>query len=98
MELAVLTAGIPVLGICYGQQLIAHLLGGDVRKGDKGEFGLALLDLIGEESQLLRGVKDHQQVWMSHRDKVAVPPPGFRVLASTSTCDTGAIEDPVRRL
>ena len=74
MEMAVLTAGIPVLGICYGQQLIAHLLGGHVRKGDKGEFGLALLDLTGEESQLLRGVKDHQQVWMSHRDKVAAPP------------------------
>ncbi|MDQ1472868.1 MAG: hypothetical protein QOJ99_4348 [Bryobacterales bacterium] len=98
METAVLTAGIPVLGICYGQQLIAHLLGGDVRKGNKGEFGLALLDLTGQESQLLRGVKNHQQVWMSHRDKVAAPPPGFRVVATTSTCDTGAIEDPLRRL
>ena len=98
MEPAVLTAGIPVLGICYGQQLITHLLGGDVRKGDKGEFGLALLDLTGENSQLLRGVKDHQQVWMSHRDKVVSPPPGFRVVATTSTCDTGAIEDSARRL
>ena len=98
MEMAVLTAGIPVLGICYGQQLIAHLLGGDVRPGDKGEFGLALLDLTGEESDLLRGVADHQQVWMSHRDKVAAPPAGFRILATTSTCDTGAIEDSARRI
>ena len=98
MEMAVLTAGIPVLGICYGQQLIAHLLGGDVRQGDKGEFGLALLDLTGEESDLLRGVADHQQVWMSHRDKVAAPPAGFRILATTSTCDTGAIEDSARRI
>jgi GMP synthase (glutamine-hydrolysing) len=98
MELGVLTAGIPVLGICYGQQLIAHLLGGDVRPGDKGEFGLAMLDLTGEESDLLRGVTDRQQVWMSHRDKVAAPPPGFRILATTSTCDTAAIEDSARKL
>jgi len=98
MEVAVLTAGIPVLGICYGQQLISYLLGGDVRKGDKGEFGLALLDLTGEKSEILRGVKDHQQVWMSHRDKVAAPPPGFRIVATTSTCDTGAIEDSSRHL
>jgi GMP synthase (glutamine-hydrolysing) len=98
MDLAVLTAGIPVLGICYGEQLIAHLLGGDVRKGDKGEFGLALLDLTGQESDLLRGVTDHQQVWMSHRDKVVTPPAGFRILATTATCDIAAVEDPARRL
>ncbi len=87
-----------MLGICYGQQLIAHLLGGDVRPGDKGEFGLALLDLADGDSELLRGVTDHQQVWMSHRDKVAAPPPGFRIIATTSTCDTGAIEDTARKL
>ncbi|MEP6715421.1 MAG: glutamine-hydrolyzing GMP synthase [Terriglobia bacterium] len=98
----VLTAGIPVLGICYGQQLISHLLGGVVAAGDKGEFGLARLDLVSDDSrgvsQILDGVRDHQQVWMSHRDLVATAPPGFRVLATTSTCATGAIEDPVRRL
>ena len=54
MDAAVLTAGVPVLGICYGQQLITHLLGGTVRKGDKGEFGLALLDLQGAGFGLLR--------------------------------------------
>jgi GMP synthase (glutamine-hydrolysing) len=95
----VLAAAIPVLGICYGQQLIAQLLGGAVRKGDKGEFGLAILDLLnGHDSKLLKGVADHQQIWMSHRDVVTAPPPGFRVLATTSTCETAAIEDSSRHL
>ena len=66
-----------MLGICYGQQLIAQLLGGAVRKGDKGEFGLAILDLLDGDSRLLRGVADHQQIWMSHRDLVTAPPAGF---------------------
>jgi GMP synthase (glutamine-hydrolysing) len=87
-----------VLGICYGQQLIAQMLGGAVRKGDKGEFGLAVLDLVNGDSPLLRGVADHQQIWMSHRDVVAAPPEGFHVLAKTSTCETAAIEDPSRLL
>jgi GMP synthase (glutamine-hydrolysing) len=99
IELALLRAGIPVLGICYGQQLISQLLGGSVRRGDRGEFGLAILDLAGNnDSQLLNGVPDHQQIWMSHRDVVTAPPAGFRVLATTSTCETAAIEDSSRRL
>jgi GMP synthase (glutamine-hydrolysing) len=93
MEPSVLQAGVPVLGICYGQQLITQLLGGRVQPGDKGEYGLALLDLKVTDSPLLAGVTDHQQVWMSHKDKVATPPPGFSVLASTSTCETAAIEN-----
>ncbi len=98
MDPAVLSAGIPTLGICYGQQLITQLLGGDVRKGDKGEFGLAFLDLHTTGSRLFAGLADHQKIWMSHRDLVAVPPTGFRVLASTTTCATAAIEDEARRL
>jgi GMP synthase (glutamine-hydrolysing) len=98
LESAVLAGGAPVLGICYGQQLIAHLLGGVVRKGDKGEFGLAVLELRDGESELLRGVPDRDQIWMSHRDVVSEPPEGFRVLAATSTCETAAIENPARRL
>jgi GMP synthase (glutamine-hydrolysing) len=94
----VLTAGLPVLGICYGHHLISQQFGGSVQKGDKGEFGLAILDLADGDSQILRGVSDHQQTWMSHRDVVTAPPPGFRVLATTSTCDTAAIEDTARRL
>jgi len=87
-----------VLGICYGQQLIAHLLGGTVRPGDKGEFGLAVLDVAAGDSALLHGVANGGQVWMSHRDVVSLPPNGFRILATTSTCETAAIEDSQRRL
>jgi GMP synthase (glutamine-hydrolysing) len=98
LEPSVLSGGAPVLGICYGQQLIAHLLGGVVRRGEKGEFGLAVLDLRAAGSELLSGVPDHDRIWMSHRDVVSTPPPGFRVLATTSTCETAAIENPERRL
>jgi len=98
MDPAVLSAGTPTLGICYGQQLITQLLGGEVRKGDKGEFGLAFLDLRANDSRLFRGLTDHQKIWMSHRDLVAAPPAGFRVLASTTTCPTAAIENPERRI
>ena len=98
MDPAVLSAEAPTLGICYGQQLITQLLGGEVRKGDKGEFGLAFLDLRTNDSQLLRGLTDHQKIWMSHRDLVAAPPAGFRVLASTTTCPTAAIENVERRI
>ena len=69
-----------------------------MRKGDKGEFGLAVLELRDGDSELLDGVPDRDRIWMSHRDVVAEPPEGFRVLASTSTCETAAIENPARRL
>jgi GMP synthase (glutamine-hydrolysing) len=99
LEREVLTAGIPVLGICYGHHLISQLLGGSVEKGDKGEFGLAILNLTGNNhSQLLTGVRDRQQIWMSHRDVVTALPTGFNVFATTSTCDTAVIEDPARRI
>lgn len=94
---ALLASDIPVLGICYGQQLIAYLLNGDVRKGDKGEYGFANLDLEADPGPLLRGVKNHQQVWMSHRDTVYTPPAGFRVLASTDTCSVAAIGNDTAR-
>ena len=96
LDRSVLEAGVPVLGICYGQHLLTHLLGGDVRKGDKGEFGLALLDLEKVDSRLLAGIATHQQVWMSHRDVTVAPPPGFHITATTTTCTTAAIEDPAR--
>jgi GMP synthase (glutamine-hydrolysing) len=92
-----LSAGIPVLGICYGQQLMAHLLGGIVEKGDRGEYGFAQLDLRTGDL-LFRGVAGRQQVWMSHRDLVASPPAGFRVLASTVTCPVASISAPDRGL
>ena len=88
---AILRDGHPVLGICYGQQLMAHLLGGGVRKGDKGEYGLATLNLTGIPSNLFAGCSPSSQIWMSHRDVVAELPPGFAVAGTTVTCSTAAI-------
>ncbi len=92
-----LESGLPVLGICYGQQLMAHLLGGHVEKGERGEYGFAQLD-VNQEDPLFRGITGPQQVWMSHRDLVASPPAGFRVLASTATCRIAAISAADRKL
>jgi len=85
-----LHTGTPVLGICYGQQLIAQLLGGQVEKGERGEYGFAQLDMM-RQSPIFSGVHGPQQVWMSHRDLVVKPPPGFDVLARTGTCTVAAI-------
>ena len=91
IDAAILTAGPGVLGICYGLQLIAHALGGAVRKGDKGEYGLARLKPL-REHPLFEGVdRGESQVWMSHRDKAETAPPGFDVLASTETCAIAAM-------
>ncbi len=90
-------AGIPLLGICYGQQLMAHLMGGKVRKGDKGEYGLAFLDR--EPAPLFEGLPPGpHQIWMSHRDQVETPPAGFSVLGRTETCAVAAMGDPSRGL
>jgi len=95
---AIFQSGARVLGICYGQQLMAHLLGGSVQLGVKGEYGLATFDLDGGSSVLFDGISGPQQIWMSHRDLVAAAPPGFTVLGSTATCSIAAIEAPARGL
>jgi len=92
-----LHSGIPVLGICYGQQLMAHILGGRVEKGERGEYGFAQFDLKHADG-LLKGIVGRQQVWMSHRDAVQSPPPGFDVLGSTATCTVAAMASPSRGL
>jgi len=95
---AIFANGQPVLGICYGQQLMAHLLGGEVRKGDKGEYGLATLDLDATADPMFSGLAGRQQVWMSHRDVVGELPPGFSVTGRTGTCAVAAIAAPERKL
>jgi GMP synthase (glutamine-hydrolysing) len=93
---AIFALGIPVLGICYGQQLMAHLLGGEVRKGVKGEYGLATLELAEAGDPLFQGLAGRQQVWMSHRDVVGRVPEGFSIAGRTDTCEIAAIADAKR--
>jgi GMP synthase (glutamine-hydrolysing) len=97
VDRGIFSLGAAALGICYGHQLMAHLLEGAVQKGEKGEFGLALLDLKATDP-FFEGIADHQQVWMSHRDAVREVPEGFRVLAATDTCPVAAMGHAGRRL
>ena len=90
--------GVPVLGLCYGMQWMAHALGGEVKPSNgRGEFGRATARLA-TDSKLFAGLEPEQTVWMSHGDSVAKPPPGFRVIGSTPATPIAAIEDPGRRL
>ncbi len=92
----ILHSGPPVLGICYGHQLLARHLGGNVQKGERGEYGIAHLTVTSEDP-LWNGVH-HSQIWMSHFDTVAAPPPGFRVIGSTEVSGVAAMSDPSRKL
>ena len=74
---------LPVLGICYGMQAIAHQLGGQVIPGEKREYGHAVLHVESDGSELLAGLPTSMPVWMSHGDEVSELPPGFRALAYT---------------
>ena len=91
-----LHVNIPVLGICYGHQLLAHHLGGSVQKGTRGEYGAAHLSVMLEDP-LWDNVAD-SQIWMSHFDSVASVPEGFRVTASSGVPGVAAMSDINRKL
>ncbi|CAA9475953.1 MAG: GMP synthase [glutamine-hydrolyzing], amidotransferase subunit / GMP synthase [glutamine-hydrolyzing], ATP pyrophosphatase subunit [uncultured Solirubrobacteraceae bacterium] len=86
-----LDLGIPVLGICYGMQLLALELGGTVESAEVGEYGRSQLS-VREHGRLLAGLPSEQPCWMSHRDTVFAPPPGFTALASSSASPVAALE------
>ncbi len=88
--------GIPVLGICYGLQLMAYVLGGKVVSSKKREYGFASLRVTDREGLLSR-IKDNGQVWMSHGDRVEAIPPGFIVSGKTSDCDVAVMEERERK-
>ncbi|HEX3452836.1 MAG TPA: glutamine-hydrolyzing GMP synthase [Solirubrobacteraceae bacterium] len=92
-----LDLGVPVMGICYGMQLLVHELGGRVEQAEVGEFGRSDLH-VSEPGVLLRGTPTEQTCWMSHRDTVFEPPPGFAALASSSSSPVAAIEDTARNI
>ncbi len=89
--------GIPILGVCYGMQLMVQSLGGKVTKSDRGEYGKAPLT-IDDPTDLLTNVEDGATMWMSHGDSVVFLPEGFTQLAHTDNTPYAAIADPDRRL
>ena len=101
---AVFELGVPVLGICYGMQTMAQQLGGRVEAGKVREFGYAEVRARGH-TKLLEGIEDFRtpeghgmlKVWMSHGDKVAELPPGFKLMASTDACPIAGMADEARR-
>jgi GMP synthase (glutamine-hydrolysing) len=92
LERELLELGVPVMGICYGMQLLVHELGGRVEQAEVGEFGRSDLH-VSEPGVLLREMPREQTCWMSHRDTVYEPPPGFTALASSSSSPVAAVED-----
>jgi GMP synthase (glutamine-hydrolysing) len=92
LDRALLELGIPVLGICYGMQAIVLVLGGEVAGAPVGEFGRSRLDVL-DGGRLLAGTPAEQSCWMSHRDTVFAPPPGFRALARSTASPVAALED-----
>ncbi len=97
LEPALLELGVPVLGICYGMQLIALELGGRVQGAEVGEFGRSQLT-VSEPGRLLAGTPPEQTCWMSHRDTVFAPPPGFEALAASTASPVAAFESPQRSI
>lgn len=89
--------GIPILGICYGAQLMAHLLGGKVVPAEKAEYGRTELRVL-DDSDLFAGLNPQLICWMSHSDVIVEPPPGFKVTARTANAPVAAMSDPHRKL
>ena len=96
LDPAIYELGVPILGICYGVQLIAQQLGGTVGRGMRGEYGRAKVTVTGGE--LLAGTPAEQEVWMSHFDAVTVVPDGFIATASSPDAPVAAMESPSRKI
>lgn len=86
--------GIPIFGICYGMQMMAYQLDGEVEKAESGEYGKAIARL--SHDGLFSALSEEEKVWMSHGDQVVTPPPGFRGIASTQATPVAAMSDEER--
>jgi GMP synthase (glutamine-hydrolysing) len=93
---AVFELGVPILGICYGLQLMGHFLGGKVAKGERREFGHGTLDVF-EKSALFKGLPKKLKVWNSHGDKLVKLPTGFKAVARTENSEYAAMQNDERR-
>jgi GMP synthase (glutamine-hydrolysing) len=97
LDHGLLELGVPLLGICYGMQLLAHELGGRVEEAITGEFGRSTLKIT-EPGALFRDLPSEQTCWMSHRDVVSAPPHGFTALASSTVSPVAAFENASSRI
>ena len=89
--------GIPILGICYGSQLMAYMLGGTVETAPVSEYGRTEVD-VDNSSAIFQGVKPQTICWMSHTDYISKAPEGFKIVAKTPVCPVAAMECPERKL
>ncbi|MCX6367266.1 MAG: glutamine-hydrolyzing GMP synthase [Armatimonadetes bacterium] len=96
VDMAIYDLGIPILGICYGMQLMSRQLGGKVRAGTQREYGKTSLDVT-DSTDLFLGLNRELICWMSHGDTVEAPPPGFKVTAVTSSTPVAAMADTARK-
>ncbi len=99
-DTAIFELGVPILGICYGQQTICSQLGGDVEQSDHREFGRAKVEVV-KDNPLFSGVWEEEtshQVWMSHGDRVNAIPPGFQITAKSDAAPFAAIADQERQI
>lgn len=97
MDAGITALNIPILGICYGMQLLTQLLGGQVEKGKQGEYGPARIAIEGQGT-IFHGMGSHLDVWMSHGDHVTEPPEGFDILAGTPSCAVAAMGNGERKI
>lgn len=97
IDASVFDMGIPVLGLCYGMQFMAHTLGGEVRSAETREFGKTPTR-VDVKSPLFKGLSENEVVWMSHTDYVALVPEGFSIVAHTDHCPVAAMENQDRKL
>ncbi len=88
---------IPVLGICYGSQLMAHLLGGEVKSAETSEYGKTETS-FSPESLMFKGLKEKSITWMSHTDRIEKVPEGFKITAFSKSCPVAAMENPKKGL
>jgi GMP synthase (glutamine-hydrolysing) len=89
--------GVPILGICYGVQLLTHFLGGKVEPGQKREYGKGTLAVKDRAGALFADLPEELQVWNSHGDKLTKIPPGFKTVATSDNSEFAAIEDSARK-
>lgn len=98
VDSAIYKLGIPILGICYGMQLMAHDLGGKVEAADDSEYGRADIEVTKDDAVMFAGLPKKEYVWMSHGDRVAAVPAGFDVVATSKNCPISAMANNAEKL